>query len=58
MRSQAGRAGSLEPVLLFRERQAHTAVRVGLEYYNGHSALTQFFQERDHYLGFGFWLHF
>ena len=39
-------------------KRAHTTVRVGLEYYNGHSALTQFFQDRDHYLGFGFWLHF
>ncbi len=49
---------NLQTGIWIKPEGAHTTVRVGLEYYNGHSALTQFFQEREEYLGFGFWFHF
>ena len=33
-------------------------MRIGAEYFRGHSALTQFFVEHDHYWSFGVWVHF
>lgn len=35
-----------------------SGVRLGLEYFRGPSALTQFFRERDHYVSAGAWIHF
>lgn len=32
--------------------------RLGLEYFRGPSALTQFFDQRDHYVSIGVWIHF
>ncbi|MHC4812757.1 MAG: DUF1207 domain-containing protein [Planctomycetota bacterium] len=40
-----------------RPQASHMSLRVGLEYYHGHSALTQFFQEREAYWSFGVWIH-
>ena len=48
---------NLQAGLWFRPKGSHSSIRIGLEYYNGRSALTQFFREREEHVGFGFWLH-
>jgi hypothetical protein len=41
-----------------RSEETPSGLRVGLEYFRGPSALTQFFLEKDHSVSFGFWIHF
>jgi hypothetical protein len=41
-----------------RSTQTPDGLRVGVEYFRGPSALTQFFEQRDHYVSVGFWFHF
>jgi hypothetical protein len=43
--------------LWFRPQASDLTLRLGLEYYHGYSALTQFFREREEFLSFGLWIH-
>lgn len=48
---------NLQTGIWIRPQTSHISVRIGLEYYHGHSALTQFFREREEFLSFGLWIH-
>jgi hypothetical protein len=49
---------NLQAGVWLRSASTPSGLRVGTEYFRGPSALTQFFQTRDHYLAVGIWIHF
>lgn len=49
---------SVQAGVWLRPAGSTRGIRVGLEYFRGHSALTQFFREHEHYVSAGFWIHF
>lgn len=49
---------TLQTGLWIRPARSPRGFRVGLEYYRGHSVLTQFFRRHEHYGSVGVWLHF
>ena len=44
--------------LWMRPKNSPRAFRFGFEYFRGNSPLTQFFEDREEYWSFGFWVHF
>ncbi|MHC4607519.1 MAG: DUF1207 domain-containing protein [Planctomycetota bacterium] len=49
---------NLQAGVWFRPGSLSAGFRFGIEYYRGHSVLTQFFLDREQYWSIGFWLHF
>lgn len=49
---------NLQAGLWLRPEASPNGVRVGVEYFRGPTAQTQFFTQRDHYLSVGVWIHF
>ena len=49
---------ALQTGLWIRPVRSPRGFRVGLEYFRGHSVLTQFFRRHEHYWSAGVWLHF
>jgi hypothetical protein len=48
---------NLQAGVWLRSASTPSGVRIGAEYFRGPSALTQFFQTRDHYVAVGVWIH-
>lgn len=49
---------TLQAGIWIRPVRSPRGFRIGLEYFRGHSVLTQFFREHDHYWSAGVWMHF
>jgi hypothetical protein len=49
---------TLQAGLWVRPNNSSRGFRFGVEYFRGHSALTQFYDDHDHYWSTGLWLHF
>jgi hypothetical protein len=49
---------NLQAGLWLRSKGTPEGFRLGVEYFHGPTALTQFLPERDHYISVGVWIHF
>ncbi len=48
---------NLQTGIWIRPKASHISVRLGLEYYHGHSSQTQFYRDVEEFLSFGLWMH-